>query len=230
MTISPEARHDIAMETARILIEVGAIQFNVERPFMFSSGLASPVYIDCRRLISYPQQRARLMDHATQIIAQDIGLDQVDAVAGGETAGIPFAAWIAANLQMPMHYVRKRPKGYGANARIEGVMAEDEQVVLIEDLTTDGGSKLRFCKSLRDAGAKVSHCVMIFYYDIFPQTRAILREQGLELHALANWRDILAALRESDPIPRQDLSQLRAFLNDPLDWSLAHGGAAKLVI
>ena len=103
-----------------MLIEVEAILFNAEKPFIFTSGWASPVYTDMRKLISYPRLRARLIDFAATTIEREIGYERLDVIAGGETAGIPYAAWLADRLMLPMQYIRKKPKGFGRNARIEG--------------------------------------------------------------------------------------------------------------
>src|SRR5512140_847489 len=100
----------IAEMTAKMLIEVEAVLFNAEKPFIFTSGWASPVYIDCRKLISYPRLRRTLMGFAASTIIREIGFETIDTVAGGETAGIPFAAWIADALMLPMQYVRKKSK------------------------------------------------------------------------------------------------------------------------
>ena len=99
----------IAELTAKMLLEVDAVRFMGDRPFIFTSGWASPVYTDCRRLISFPRVRTTLIDFATATIMREVGFEQFVAVAGGETAGIPFAAWMADRLGLPMHYVRKKP-------------------------------------------------------------------------------------------------------------------------
>ena len=106
--------------TAKMLFEIEAVHFRSDNPFIFTSGVASPVYIDCRKLISFPRIRSTLMDFGASMLAKDVGFEQFDAVAGGETAGIPFAAFIADRLNLPMQYVRKKPKGFGRDARIEG--------------------------------------------------------------------------------------------------------------
>ena len=107
-------KRQIANVVARILLEVKAAYFNAERPFIFTSGWASPVYIDCRKLISFPRARQTLVDFATTTILREVGFETLDAVAGGETAGSPFAAWIADRMQLPMLYVRKQPRASGA--------------------------------------------------------------------------------------------------------------------
>src|SRR6266498_2356863 len=110
----------IAELTAKMLLEVEAVRFMDDKPFIFTSGWASPVYIDCRKLISFPRVRRTLIDFAATTILREVGFETVDTVAGGETAGIPFAAWIADRLMLPMQYVRKKAKGFGRNAQIEG--------------------------------------------------------------------------------------------------------------
>ena len=106
----PTERGSIARQTARMLLEIKAIHFNAEQPFVFTSGWASPVYVDCRKIISYPRVRSALMDFAANTIVTEIGYESIDNIAGGETAGIPFAAWIADKLMLPMQYIRKKPR------------------------------------------------------------------------------------------------------------------------
>ena len=215
---------DAARTTARILMEIEAVLFRPDEPFTFTSGRVSPVYVDCRRIISFPRARARLMDLAVELIADKVGYESLDAVAGGETAGIPFAAWIAERLGLPMLYVRKKPKGFGRDAQIEGYLPEGSRVILIEDLATDGGSKLNFVNALREADAKVAHTFVIFHYGIFPQSVSDLADQGVALHALATWWDALQVAEESGYLDEGGLKEVRAFLNDPNGWSAARGG------
>ena len=98
----------IAELTARMYLDTGAVRFMTDKPFIFTSGWASPVYNDSRWLMSFPDVRSTLMDFAVHTINRDIGRDKIDTVAGGETAGIPFAAWVADRLHVPMQYVRKK--------------------------------------------------------------------------------------------------------------------------
>ena len=106
-------RQVIAETTARMLLEIDAVHFNADKPFTFPSGIVSPVYIDCRKIISYPRIREMITSLSVSVILSEVGFEEFDAIAGGETAGIPFAAWIAAEMGLPMQYVRKKPKGFG---------------------------------------------------------------------------------------------------------------------
>ena len=216
-------KDEIARLTARMLLEIRAVLFNAETPFIFASGLPSPVYIDCRKLISYPRIRSTLMDFLACTVQRDAGFEVFTNVAGGETAGIPFAALVAERLALPMTYVRKKPKGYGRNARIEGVMGEGDRVLLIEDLTTDGGSKLSFVDAIRDTGASCAHTAVIFYYGIFPETIPRLAEHGVALHHLCTWWDVLAEAKAQGAFDAATLREVEAFLTDPEAWRRARG-------
>ena len=218
----------IADLTAKMFLEVEAVRFMADKPFIFTSGWASPVYIDCRKLIFYPRIRSQLVDFATATLARDAGFEQFDVVAGGETAGIPYAAWIADRLGLPMQYVRKKPKGFGRNAQIEGDIREGARTLLVEDLTTDGRSKINFCKALREAGAVVDHVFVNFYYDIFPESKKILADIGVRLHRLATWWDVLAVVKKDAYLKPAQISEVEKFLHEPAKWSAAHGGASSL--
>ena len=165
------------------------------------------------------------MDFGASTIMRNIGFESIDAVAGGETAGIPFAAWLAERLSLPMQYVRKKPKGFGRDAQIEGHLDEGSKVLLVEDLTTDGGSKITFCDALRKAGAEVTDTFVIFFYDIFPDTRKNLADAGINLHSLTTWWDVLKVCKESHQMDSQSIAEIESFLNSPVEWSLSHGGS-----
>ncbi|GGH57475.1 orotate phosphoribosyltransferase [Frigidibacter albus] len=214
-------KDEIARLTARMLLEIKAVHFNAETPFTLASGLPSPTYIDCRKLISYPRIRATLMDFLSVTVLREAGFEAFDNIAGGETAGIPFAAMVAERLALPMTYVRKKPKGYGRNARIEGVMTEGQRVLLVEDLTTDGGSKLSFVDAIRETGASCGYTAVIFYYGIFPDTEAKLGAHGVKLLHLCTWWDVLAEARAQGAFDEATLTEVESFLKAPREWQEA---------
>jgi orotate phosphoribosyltransferase len=222
-------RKVIAELTAKMLLEVEAVRFMQDKPFIFTSGRASPVYTDCRRLISFPRVRQTLTDFGVSVVQRAAGFEQFDAVAGGETAGIPFAAWWADRLALPMLYIRKKPKGFGRGAQIEGHITEGQRVLLVEDMTSDGGSKINFCNAIRQAGAKVDHVFVYFFYDIFPESAKILSDIGVTMHYLATWWDVLAVAKESGKFDKGKLAEVESFMRDPTGWSKAHGGSATAV-
>lgn len=218
----------IAETVAKMLIEIKAVHFRADEPYTFTSGLKSPVYIDCRKLISYPRIRSAIMDFAASVVLRDAGFEKFDAVAGGETAGIPFAAWLSDKLGLPMLYVRKKPKGFGRDAQIEGNLNEGARLLLVEDLTTDGGSKLKFAEAVRKAGAEVTDTFAVFYYGIFPDTPKRLEDAGMRLHYLTTWWDVLQVARTEKLFDEKTLDEVEKFLNQPLEWSAANGGISEL--
>ena len=213
------AKEEMARLTAGMLIEIGAIDFNAAEPFTHASGKKAPTYVDCRKLISFPRIRATLMDFLAVSIMREAGFEVFDNVAGGETAGIPFAAMIAERLALPMTYVRKKPKGYGRNARIEGVMTEGQRVILVEDLTTDGGSKLSFVDAIRDTGATCPATAVIFYYGIFEGVEQMLSDHGVQLISLCTWWDVLAEAKARGAYDAATLEAVESYLNDPAGWT-----------
>jgi orotate phosphoribosyltransferase len=214
-----------AIETAKILFDIGAVHFNAEKPFIFTSGWASPVYVDCRKIIGFVEARRRLMQLGVEQLEAAAGKNAFDVIAGGETAGIPFAAFLAEKFNLPMVYVRKQPKGFGRMAQIEGDLKEGARVLLVEDLASDGKSKIKFIDVLRKANTTVAHTFVVFHYGIFPQSIQSLKDMGVALHGLATWWDALYVAREQKLFDENTLTQVESFLNDPIAWSGAHGGA-----
>jgi orotate phosphoribosyltransferase len=217
----------IARQAARMLLEIEAISFNAKEPFIFTSGWASPVYTDMRKIIAYPRLRRGLIDLAATTIEAEIGFESLDVVAGGETAGIPFAAWLADRLMLPMQYVRKKPKGFGRNAQIEGRIIEGGRTLLVEDLATDARSKVNFCEALRSAGQRCDHAFVFFFYDIFPQARTLMADLGVSLHYLVTWWDVLSAAKDGASFSEETLAEVERFLHAPAAWSAAHGGISE---
>ncbi len=215
---------DAALTTARILLEIKAVNFRPEEPYTLTSGWKSPVYIDCRRIIYFPRARAKISDLAVEMIGRHVGYETIEAVAGGETAGIPYAAWMSERMNLPMSYVRKKPKGFGRNALIEGDVPEGKHTLLVEDLTTDGQSKIKFAQSLRDAGAFCNHAFVVFFYGVFPGAFETLSKMDITLHYLCTWWEVLEACKDKPYFSEAAMAGVRDFLEDPMKWSARHGG------
>jgi len=221
-------RSTMAALMASMLWEIKAVHFRADQPYKLSSGMMSPVDIDCRKLISYPRIRSAVMDFAAATILSEAGFEQFDCVAGGETAGIPFAAFLSERLSLPMIYVRKAPKGHGRNAQIEGEIRDGARVLVIEDLTTAGGSMFNFIDAIRAAGGVVDHGLALFYYGIFPEAEARFANGAVRLHHIATWREVLDVARRQSLFDVATLNSVESFLDAPLAWSAAHGGVSEL--
>lgn len=209
---------DIAAKTAKILLDTNSVMINTENPFTYTSGKVGPTYVDIRRMISFPAERKILMDYAADIVRPF----NADFLAGGETAGIPYAAYISERLDLPMLYIRKKPKGHGRMAQIEGCMDETgATVVLVEDLLTVGTSQKIFVDALREAGAKIKDSFVLFSYDIYPTKEKAMADMGISCHALTNWWAILDVIKSDNLFDTDTIGSLEAFLNAPEEWKAA---------
>ena len=218
----------ISEATAKILLDTESVLFNSKEPFVFTSGRVSPVYVDIRRLISFPEERSTLMNFAVDILKEKVGADNIDYVAGGETAGIPYAAFLSEKLNKSMLYVRKKPKGFGRMAQIEGhIEGEGKKVLLVEDLQTDGGSKKVFINALREAGTIVEHAFVVFHYGILKASEENNKAMGVQLHELATWWDVLNVAKDLSYFDIETLTEVESFLNDPDDWAAKNAHRAK---
>lgn len=217
---------EIGSAVARLLFEGGAIHVSRQQPFILAAGWASPVYVDVRVLLGEPKLRRAVTELALGYVQTALS-DPIDAVAGAESAGIPFAAWLADRMDIKLRYVRKRPLGVGRNAQVEGGAIEGLRVLLIDDLTTDGGSKLNFARGLRAAGAHVEHALTIFYHGVFPGATERLAQAGLTLHPLATWTDVLRS-DAARALKADERNEIERFISDPVAWSTRHGGRANL--
>ncbi|HZA54413.1 MAG TPA: orotate phosphoribosyltransferase [Candidatus Udaeobacter sp.] len=218
---------EVSLRIAEMLLKTEAIQVYTDRPFVFVSGRISPVYIDCRKILSFSEEREYIVTQLASKAATDIGLANIDVVAGGETAGIPYASFVSHLIKKPMIYIRKQPKGYGGTKQIEGILETGKRVLLVEDLITDGLSKLRFNIGIRGAGAKMTHCLCIFDYASERlnqhEGKENLAKNGIGLHVLANWDDVLDTGLSKSYFSEEASTQIVDFLKDPENWGRKMG-------
>ncbi|MBF0321094.1 MAG: orotate phosphoribosyltransferase [Nitrospirae bacterium] len=204
---------------ARLLWDTGAVKVSVERPFQLASGNYSPLYINCRALIS----NVAAMDIITAFshyICEAKGLE-FDVVAGGETAGIPFASYIAGRLSKPMIYIRKKPKGYGMGSLVEGILKEGQRVLLVEDLITDGKSKEGFITAIRAVNAEIRHTLVVF--DREQGGEEFLRQLNVELHPLCTLKSAIDDWSKMELIPRETKKEIVSYLEKPQGWHEQRG-------
>lgn len=218
---------EVSKKVAEMLLSTQSIAVYKDKPFVFVSGRISPVYIDCRKLLSFAAEREYIVTALAKMAESDIGLDNFDVVAGGETAGIPYAAFVAHIVKKPMIYIRKQPKGYGGTKQIEGILEAAQRVLMVEDLITDGLSKMRFNIGIRGAGAKMTHCLCVFDYasdrlDLH-EGKINLAKNDIDLHVLANWDDVLDTGLSKSYFTEDSSRQILEFLKDPENWGRKMG-------
>lgn len=221
MTATADA--DAGKTVARALLRAGCVSLKADEPFRLPSGWTSPIYMDCRRLISFPAIRRNIVSLGIDLLRARGRLDGVASIAGGETSGIALAAWFAEALDLPLQYVRKKPIG---RSQIEGVIQAGAPILLVDDVLAGGRSAVKFCRALVAAGAIVTDVFVIFDYGTFP-TSDVLGELHLRAHSLTTWAEVVAVAREDGTFDAQPLAEIEAFLRDPAAWSEAHGGIAS---
>lgn len=211
----------IAAKAARIVVESGAVYTRTTGdPFFFTSGWASPVFIDLKRLISLPVARSTLLGMALAKIEAALGADAFDLVAGCELAGVPFATLMSDRLALPLVIVRKQSKGFGRLAQFEGTFEPGERALLVDDLSTDGINKATFRSALERAEAKVIETFVFIDYRVFPAGKSVL--------SLLTLADIIAAAGRTGKLSGRDLREVQAFAADAPSWSRRHGGIGQL--
>jgi len=210
-----------AAETARIIIESRSLYTRTTGdPFYFSSGWASPVFIDCKKLISDPPSRNDLAEMTVARISASVDADTLDAVAGCELTGVPFATLIADRLSKPLVLVCKQSKGFGRLAQFEGSFEPGARVLLVDDLATDGVSETAFRTALQRAEATVLDTFVLIDFDVFPTNHTYL--------SLAKLSHIIEAAKESGYLGANDVAEIENFARDAPAWSRVHGGIGGL--
>ena len=208
-------------EIAKILVNIKSVNFSFDNYFTLTSGLKSPVYVDCRKIISFTEERDFIINKSIEYL-KNKEID-TELIAGGETAGIPYAAFISQKLKKPMIYIRKKQKGFGINKQIEGEFKKNQSTLLVEDLATDGGSKITFVKAIREAGLMVKDIFVIFYYDIFEFEKSELSKLNVDIHSLCTWKNIVSYLENNNVYNEADILSLKEFLNNPNAWRKKNG-------
>ena len=197
-------------KTAKILLEIKAINIDIKKHFKLTSGKFSPVYVDCRKIISHLKERRMIIDMACKLLKKEVNLKKIDFIAGGETAGIPYASLLSEKLNKPMIYIRKKPKGFGKLSQIEGEIKKKSKVLLVEDLSTDGKSKINFCNAIKKAGGNIKDIFVIFNYGIYSDE--IFRKNNLKLHFLTNWKAVINNLKKKKNFKKDEILEIEKFL------------------
>ena len=201
----------ISNETAGILLKKKCIEFSFKKKFQLTSGRKSIVYCDCRKIISYTNERDKLINFALKKIKLDKTLNSITNIAGGESAGIPYASLLAQKLKLPLSYIRKERKKFGKKSQIEGNIKYNDKVLLVEDLITDGSSKYNFIEAVEEVGGRIKAIFVIFNYGI---NKEFLEYNGkkIKIISLAKWEDILNILKLKNIFPQKEISSIVNFL------------------
>jgi len=207
----------VAQEVAGILLGVGAVSFNVEKPYTFASGIISPVYTDLRLLMSYPAERRRVVELLSELVEKEVGQDKVDLVSGTASAGIPWASWLSERMGKPMVYVRKESKHYGKEKTVEGVIRGGDRVLVVEDLISTGGSSIRSIHNIRGCMGVVENCVSIFTYGLEESERSF-RELFVKVSSLCDFKSAIDAAVRKKYLTRGQAEKAAEWNKNPREW------------
>ncbi|MCT3208286.1 orotate phosphoribosyltransferase [Limosilactobacillus reuteri] len=205
-----------SQRVAKALLDIHAVTLNPDQPFTWASGLKSPIYTDNRLTISYPEVRQAIFNGMVEQIK--LHFSEADVIAGTATAGIPHAAWVAQNMELPMIYVRTKPKDHGQGKQIEGVLKEGQKVVVIDDLISTGGSVVNAVRAVNNSGGKVIGVVSVFTYDL-PAAEQNFMANGLKYYSVTDYMTLIKVAKENNQISADHLKSLQEWRKDPLSWS-----------
>lgn len=190
----------IEEKVANILVDKQVVQIRPDQPFTWASGIKSPIYCDNRQLLAYPLERKEVARYFAERIKEIY--PNASLIAGTATAGIAHAAWVADILDLPMIYVRDKAKGHGKQSQIEGIIKAEDQVVIIEDLISTGGSVINVAKAIESV-AQVLGCLSIFDYQL-DHARVNFHQANLTFDSLTNFTTLLEVAKENGYIKKQD--------------------------
>jgi len=205
----------IAAKVAHDLLAIGAVALKPNDPFTWASGLKSPIYTDNRMTISYPSVRRNIYTGICAIIREHF--PEVEVIAGTATAGIPHAAWVAQMLDLPMIYVRSKPKDHGQGNQIEGDLKAGQKVVMIDDLISTGGSVLKAVDAVKAADADVMGVCAVFTYQLDAATKNF-GAYGLDYYAVTNYSTLIETAETENLITSSDIDSLKKWREDPASW------------
>jgi len=217
-------------ELIRASLSIGALKLSPDKPFLWASGYYMPVYNDNRLLLAKKKYRQMIAESFQEIINRSN--IQVDVIAGTSTAGIPHATTLADKMNLPLTYIRDKPKAHGLNNRIEGLPAEQgyegRKVLLIEDLISTGGSSIKAVKAVREAGGEIEYCLSIFSYDLKEAEENFLSLKPACIpHSIITYSELISEAENSHYIRSEDISSLNEWREDPFNWGRLHGFPGK---
>ena len=223
----PVALPSSALTLASALVDTSAVCIATERPFFYTSGWASPVYLKTSGIMSAPDIRRKVMDAAATLLSPIVKQQGINAIVGVESSGITLGALLAERLDLPFLYLRKRALGWGTDGQLEGQPPANTRALLVDDVTTDGRSKVEACLTLRRCGVEVQDAFVLVSFGIYPHQKKHFEQHGLNLHAMLSWQDLLAMISAESTLGSSQLKDLNAFTANPIQWSVANGGAAE---
>lgn len=207
-----------AQKVASLLLSIKAITFRFNPPYTYTTGLKSPVYIDNRVVISYPDVRNQIIDYYIEVIKEKIGLENVEWISATATAAIPQGAWIADRLKLPMVYVRPSTKTYGKGGKVEGVLEKGKKVLIIEDHITTAASVVGNAEAIRELSGNIRYCVATTTYET-QKAQEALAASHIELIPLTTAKILVETALHENRLTQKEKDSVDLWFQDPENWA-----------
>lgn len=205
-----------AQEIAKILLDIGAVKVSMNPPFTWTSGIKSPVYCDNRKLISYPKERKQIVDGFVDML-RAVNLDP-EYIGGTATAAIPWASFLAYELNLPMIYIRPEKKEHGAGKQVEGDLPPGKRVLIVEDLISTGGSSVNAARAVQsECQGVVTDIFAIVTWEL-EESKKRFADAGLKLSTLTNFSSIIGLALERGVISKEEWKKILEFKKNPKQW------------
>ena len=213
---------NIAKQTADLLFDINAVSLKPNKPFRFTSGIFSPIYIDNRVIFSHPAIRIKIVTFMINLIINKIGLKEVEILSGTASAAIPYTAFISQTLELPMVYVRDTRKGYGKKNQVEGVVEKGKKVLVIEDHITTGGSTIGNAKAIKSVGGNVKYAISATNYNL-PISAQNFKKNKLKVFSLTDISEITEVAIKRKIIEKKDKAIILEWSKNPSAWGKKFG-------
>lgn len=216
---------ELSKKIAENLLNKKAVIVKVDPPFTWVSGIKSPVYCDNRKMISFPEERKVVVEAFKEVLEAKVKakeMEMPDVIGGTATAAIPWAAFLAYKMELPMIYIRPEKKEHGAGKQIEGYLEKGQKVLIVEDLISTGGSSVAAAQAVKDEGGVVTDIFVIVSWEL-PKALATFKDAGLRLTNLTGFTDIISLAKERGDVTPENYEVVMDFKNDTMGWGLKHG-------
>lgn len=213
---------NIAEEVAKLLLSIGAMTFRFNPPYVYTTGLKSPIYLDNRLVMSYPKVRKKIIDYYIEVIRSEIGLANIDCISATATAAIPQGAWVADRLNLPMVFVRPSTKSYGKETKVEGIFKKGAKVLIIEDHISTAASVAGNAQAIRELGGIVKHCVATTTYET-QKSQEVLKDCKITLLPLTTGKTLVEIAQKENKLTKEEKKSIDAWLKDSPGWAQKFG-------
>lgn len=219
-SVTPNTK--VSKKIAQIYVDLDIARFNFTHPFTFSTGLKSPIFVDNRLLLSYPQERSWVIEEMVKLIKREIPLENIDYISSSLSFAAPFGVLISNALNLPLILVRDKKTSFGRFTKIEGNLPYGKRVLIVEDIISTGVGPIDNCETVRKAGGRAQYCIAILDYKI-DIVKKSMRNEGLKTFSLVDGNSIVNEAKRKNIITEQEKHEVNEWLKAPFKWGQING-------